>query len=427
MNRRPGVIRKSLLLLALSPVVARAQPLAAFVDSARRSNFDARDVVEARTRAEAEFGQAWGALLPTLTASGGWTHNQYEAIVSFPTSATTTQTIVITPRDQLDATLKAEVPLIDPARWLKASAGAATAEGARAREAATRQQVERQVVTTYYSYLASRAVLASAQRSLALAQAQVDVTRARTDAGFANELELMRNQAEVDRNQQLVAEAESLVATGGRSLETVSGLAPQEVPALPEDDLHAPPPLAQLAPGTDALAQVRASQADATAAQRTSTAATLALIPSVNAQFTQRFTNATGFQNANSLYNAGVTFNWRLDAAAVQTLRAQHAAQSQALIAAERTRRQAEDQLFDDWHQVAAALKKVAATRSQVVAARRSSQLTHERATAGVATQLDVIQTDRDLFSAEVSAIQASAELAKARALLALSAGEEVR
>jgi len=57
------------------------------------------------------------------------------------------------------------------------------------------------------------------------------------------------------------------------------------------------------------------------------------------------------------------------------------------------------------------------------VAARRASQLAHERSAAGVATQLDVIQSERDLFAAEVADIQASAELASARALLSLSAG----
>ena len=45
---------------------------------------------------------------------------------------------------------------------------------------------------------------------------------------------------------------------------------------------------------------------------------------------------------------------------------------------------------------------------------------------AGVATQLDVIQSERDLFAAEVSLAQADAELATARAQFALSTGAEV-
>ena len=39
----------------------------------------------------------------------------------------------------------------------------------------------------------------------------------------------------------------------------------------------------------------------------------LALVPVVNGQFTQRFTNATGFQNQSAVYNAGIGLQWRLD------------------------------------------------------------------------------------------------------------------
>jgi outer membrane protein len=409
--------------LVLVAANAGAQSLDAFLGSADRSNLDSRTSVQSREKAEAEFGQAWGALLPSLTATGGWTHNQYDAVITIPTGATTSNIVTITPKDQLDTTLKVEVPLIDATKWLRTSASSAASDAARERQASTRDQVHRQVVSSFYSFLAARALLESAERSLSLAKAQVEVTQARTTAGVANELDLMRSNAEVERNQQLVADAESLVATGGRTLETLTGLAPGEMPTLPVDDLHAAPALEELQGGVGTLAVVRAADADVTAASRTSTAATVALVPTINAQFTERLTNATGFQNANALYNAGITFNWRLDVPAVQALRAQHAAEATTLIAAERTRRQAADQLHGDWHKLKASLKKVQAAAAQVTASRRASSLTHERSAAGVATQLDVIQSERDLFSAEVSDIQARAELASARALLALSAG----
>ena len=171
---------------------------------------------------------------------------------------------------------------------------------------------------------------------------------------------------------------------------------------------------------------MQAAEADVKSASRSSTAGALALVPSINAQVTQRFTNATGFQNQSSLYNAGVTFNWRLDVPAVAGLRALRSSEETALIAAERARRQAADQLHGDWQKTRASLKKVSAARAQVVAARRAASLAHERNLAGVATQLDVIQSERDLFAAELSDIQASAELASARALLAISAGDAI-
>lgn len=411
---------RAVVMLLAAPVCA--QPLSDFLRSAQKTNFDARAGVQARARAQAEFATAWGGLVPSLTASGGWTHNQYEAVVNFGSS----NPVVIIPKDQFDATLKAEVPLINPSGWLQTAAASSSAEAADRREAATREQVHRQVVSAFYGYLGARAVWESAQRSRQLAQAQAEVTQARTEAGVANELDLMRARAETERTQQLVADAESLVATGARTLETLSGLTPGEVPLLPVDSLEDTPPLeAFLARGVDTRPAVQAAERDVTAARRNSTAATLAVVPTVNAQFTQRFTNATGFQGQSALYNAGLTFNWRLDVPAVAGMRTVNASQETALISAERARREAEDQLHSDWHKTKAAVKKLAAARAQVKAATRASSLAHERNLAGVATQLDVIQAERDLFAAELNDIQASAELASARALLALSAGEQ--
>ncbi len=402
---------------------ASAQSLEQFLDSAQQHNVDARLAREATVRAGADFGSAWGGLLPTVTANGGWTHNQYDAVIELPDSATTTKKITITPIDQLDATVKIEVPLIDASKWLRTAASSASADAALEREHGNVDAVRRQVVAGYYALLSARAVLDSAARSLKVAQAQLELTEQRTKAGVANELELARARAEVERNNQVIADAESLVATSERTLRSLSGLEPREVAPLPVDDLHPEAAEGELETRADALPQVVAADRDAVAAGRTSTAAGLALVPTVNGQYTQRFTNATGFQNANTLYNAGVTFNWRLDVPSVHALRAQQSAQATAELNAEKVRLQVRDQVHADWQRVRATITKVRAATAQVTAAQRASALAQERYAAGVATQVDVIGAARDLFSAEVSQIQARGELANARVALRLSAG----
>lgn len=405
---------------------AQAQPLSAFLDSSAKANFDAQVSATEAARASAAFGQAWGALLPTLSANGGWTHNQYDAQISLPQSDGTTKTIVITPKDQLDATLKAELPLIDATKWAQVSASSASQEAAQKRQVATRLTVQRQVVAAYYQWAAARQTLESARRSLAVAEAQVDFRKARQSAGVGSELDLTRAQAEVERNHQLVAAAEALLANRARVLETSSGLTPAgEAPALQSDSGELPD-LAELERSLDALPSVEAAHDDARAAGRTQLAATLALVPTVNAQFTQRFTNATGFQNANAQVSGGVNFSWRLDLVGVNALRVQAANEEVARINADRARRTAADQLNADWNNLKAALTKSRAALAQVTAARRATELTRERSAAGVATQLDVIQADRDLFGAEVSRAEADADLAIARAHLSLSAGRSL-
>ncbi|MFO0594432.1 MAG: TolC family protein [Myxococcaceae bacterium] len=403
--------------------VAGAQPLSAFLDASVQGNVDGRVSATEAARASASFGQAWGALLPALSANGGWTHNQYDAQISLPQSDGTTKTITIVPKDQLDATLKAELPLIDATKWAQVSAASAARDAAEQRVGATRASVQRQVVAAFYGWVAARQTLESARRSLAVSEAQVEFRRSRQAAGVGSELDLTRASAEVERNHQLVAAAGALLANRARTLETLTGLAPKEAPAAVADDGHPPPDLAQLESRLGLLPSVAAAESDATAAGRTQLAATLALVPTVNAQFTQRFTNATGFQNASAQASGGVTFSWRLDLVGVNALRVQAANQDLAVLNAERARRAAADQLHADWQNLEAALIKAKAAGAQVTAARRATELTAERNGAGVATQLDVIQAERDLFAAEVSQVEAAAELATARAQLNLSAG----
>lgn len=398
------------------------QSLDEFLQHAAQANVDARLSKEATVRASADHGAAWGGLLPSLTANGGYTRNQYEAVVELPDGPNSTKQIVITPYNQLDATFKVELPLIDATKWLRAAATKASADAAERRQQGTLHQVQRQVIAGYYGYASAVAVRESAEKSLKAAQSQLEVTKARASAGVANELDLARAVAEVERNQQALADAETVFETQARSLRTLTGLEPRQVPRLPSDDLHAEPPEGELLGQLEQLPEVSAADRDVVAANRATTAAGLALVPTVNGQYTQRFTNATGFQGANALYSAGVNFSWRLDLPAAQALRSQQSNGRTAALNAERARQQAQDQLHSDWLKVRASLTKVRSTTAQVDAAQRAASLAHERYGAGVATQLDVIQAERDLFTAEVSHIQARGELANARAALRLSA-----
>lgn len=408
---------------AVVSLSANAQPLARFLDEAAGQNVDGRLARVATASARASFDQQWSALLPSLSANGGYTRNQFAAIVDVPNGPMSTQRITIIPQDQLEATLKAELPLIDVSKWVRVGAASAQAGAAEAREEDALQQVRREVVTAYFGFAGARAVLGSAERSLAVAQAQLEQQRARRAAGVATELELVRAQAEVERTTQVQAEAFAQLENARRSLRSVSGLDPKGEVSLPEDDLHPEPPLVELEARVDALPQVVSAERDIDAASRTWTAAAVALAPSVNAQFTQRFTNATGFQNQAAVWNAGVAFSWRADVASLQGLRVASASEQTARLSREKVRQQVLDRLHADWQRVGSALKRVSASRAQVESAKKAQALAHERNAAGVATQLDVIQADRDLFSAEVNDVQARFDLALARASLHLSAG----
>lgn len=407
-------------LVVVASLGARAENVQTFLDAAEQGSVDRRISIEQRNRAAAEYRQAWTGLLPSLSASAGWTHNQYNAEIT--TNPVTGTKAVIIPYDQFDANFRFEVPLIDTGRWFRAMAAGASEEAAALREQVTRDLVRRQVVASYYGYAASLAVRASAKKSATVAVEQLKLMEIRASVGTVTELDLLRAKAEAARTRQVVADTESLVATSRRTLRTLSGQEPPEALPLPEDDVSPEAALAALEARVDQLPAVLAADQDARASGKIAAASKLALVPLVSAQFTERITNATSFTGQAASYNAGINLAWRLDVPTFMGMQVQSANEQTALLAGERARLQARDQIHADWQRLQAALIKIDAARAQVEAAQRATQVAKDRYAAGAATQVDVIQAERDVFGAEVSQIQARTELATARASLRISA-----
>lgn len=417
----------SLAFVTMAAVLAAGDAegtLARFLEAADSANVDRRISIEQRNRAAAEHRQAWTALFPSLTAQASWTHNQYEATANFPNPATGQVTkLVIVPGDQLDGVLRFDLPLIDTGRWFRAMAANESEASAVLREQVTRDLVRRQVVGSYYGYAAALALRESAQKSAGVAEAQAKLMEIRANAGAVTELELLRARSEVQRTKQVVTDTQVLVATSRRTLRTLTGLEPPEALALPADDLKPEADFEALAPRVEQLPAVQAADRDAAAAGKLASASKLALVPSVGAQYTQRFTNATGFQGQAALYNFGVNLSWRLDVPTFMGMQASAAGEQTAVLASERARLTARDQLFSDSQRLQAALSKVESAKVQASVAQRAAQLARDRYAAGAATQLDVITAERDLFTAEVGQIQARTELGTAHAAVRLSAG----
>ncbi|MDQ3264138.1 MAG: TolC family protein [Myxococcota bacterium] len=414
------MIRAMIVLLAVVSTAAPAATLKEVLAASEQHNVDRQISAQQRLRAAAEFRQAWSMMLPSLTAQGTWTHNQ--RVVEF-TLAPGTDPIVITPQNQLDGILRVELPLIDTGRWFRAAASGALLDAAGYRDAATGELITRQVATTYYGFAAALAVRSSAKRSLSVSEAQHKLQEIRMRAGAATELEVLRAKAEAERARQMVADSEALVANTRRSLFTLSGVDVGDSASLPPDNLVLEESVEDLQEGSLKLPVVKAAEKDAAAASILATAARFALVPSVTANFTERLTNATAFAGEADTWTAGVGLVWRLDAATFFGWDAQDAQGQIARLAAQRQKNASRDQVYGDWQRLSAAIKKVTAAKAQVEAAERAAQVARDRYDAGAATQLEVIQSERDLFSAEVNHIQSRTELASTHVGLRLSAG----
>jgi outer membrane protein TolC len=140
---------------------------------------------------------------------------------------------------------------------------------------------------------------------------------------------------------------------------------------------------------------------------------------------TERATNAFGFGQS-PYYTAELLATWKVDFSNFESSRAQRAAAEAAAVRHDRARATAADTLFNDWHSVRTQIAKSRAARTSLEASRLALAMARDKYGSGKATLLDVVQAERDAFTAEVTDIQAEADLASARAALKLSAGQSM-
>lgn len=407
--------------VALLPRGAAAtQPLEAFIAGSKTHSFDARETAAVFRQREAESEAALGRLLPVFSARGVYTRNQYEVSALLPGS---TERLVIQPQNQWDAFLQLDVPLIDFANYYRYRSSRAVAEASAEQRRAAELDVTRAVARAYYQFLGASALARSARQSVEAAETNYQDVAARVAAGAVTDLDLERARANLERARQDVADAELLLSLSARNLETLTGLSPEPAQSFPEDALQPEAPLQTWLARAGETPQDRVARATSEATRYSRKAANAALLPTLTGTAQERFTNATGFAGRSANYTLQLTLAWRLDYATLATSRAQSAAQEAQLVREERTQRSVSDSIFEAYQRVQAGVAKSRSARAQYTAAQRAATLASDRYAAGMATQLDVTQAQREAFLADAARIQADADLAYARSALRLVSG----
>lgn len=397
------------------------QPLQEFVRAAQRNNPDNKEARATLEQRAAQTEAATAGYLPSLTVQGWYTYNQYDAVVTLPDGPTLT----ISPHHGLDASLTLAVPIVNIGAWRQKQAASANEALASASQESAQINVETSVTQAYYQVLGAAAVRYAADQSLEVAETNANVVRDRVELGTASDLDYQRALADLARVKRDAATAEQEVIRSQRVLESLSRLTPQPVNRddYREDDLHEEAPLAQWlgAPSSDLLT-VKPAVLAIEAAERGHSAARAAWIPTLAVQGQERFTNAGGFTGRSNYFTIMATATGRLDFALSPNVKAQSAAVEAARAREDKARRAAEDAIFQAWHQVNVGLEKARAARAQVQSALLAQELANVRYAGGVATQLEVVQAQRDYFAAAVAQAQADFDLKYARALLRLAA-----
>jgi outer membrane protein TolC len=414
-------------VLATPSAALALQPLEAFIQSSRQHSPDNDEARANLAQQKAQADVALGRVLPGISARGNYLRNQYQSTVSVPIDpAAPPQTITITPYDQLFGAASVNVTLVDLASFVRISAARSGAEASAKQAEATGLQVEAVVVQDYFQILANLSLVVSSQRALDVARESLKLTQAQLDAGRATMLDLDRAKAEVERQVQLLESSRLQVSLSARALESASGLSPESLEAVAfEDDLHPEPGLDSFSPPDAALPSVAAAMKNTEAAEKQATAQRLTLLPSITGSFTENATNTAGFLGRNYYWQTGLGFTWQLDLTNFANIRSQDAAADAARAREQRARLFSRDAIHRYWNTVQADLATSKSARAQVKASENAARLARDRYEVGAATQLDLLQAQRDAYSADVARIQSDADLANARAQLRLAAGRD--
>lgn len=401
-------------------------PLAEVLEAARERAFDARLAAVDVDRAQADRAEATSRLLPSFTAGGTFAHNQYDAVARVPTGVGTFQEATFVATNQLDASLALEVPLVDLAAIARLRGRRAQLDATRMLEQATLLEVERRALLAYYDLAAGIALVESAERAEAVARESLRILQVRLAAGLASELDAARSEAEAERRAQTAAEARRLRGDAERRLELLVGTDVDVAPIPLEASLEPEPPLATWLERAGGLPDVRSAEAVERAARADRAAARAAYLPTLSAVASERFTSAPGFGEQPS-YQISLRAQLRLDFGIVARARAADATLEGRVIGAERALVEASAAIASAFDAVEASRQRLVAARAARAAAERAVNVARTGRDAGTITPLELLEAERDQFSAEVSALEAEAALEAARGQLRLLAGESPR
>jgi outer membrane protein TolC len=413
-----------LLLVLHSPPSLALQPIETFLAGARERNPDEMEARATAAQQQAQALSALGRVLPGMSANGSYTRNQYSSAITLAQPGQPGQTATLLPRDQWDGSATLTVPLIDLAGFRRVGSANASASAAAYQLDATWLQVQAQVAQDYYQLIADFALVAASRAALDVSREGLTLAQARLRAGAAGVLEVDRARADVEQQFQQLAAAELQVALAARALESASNVQPDVSEVVPLiDDLHPEPELSLFLNDLAALPTVAAAAANTHAAALEADARRFALAPIIAGAFTEMGTNAPGFIGHDWSYRAALTATWSFDLTRIGDIKAQDAAVEATSARELRASLAARDAIHREWNTVAAGIARSRSARAGREAAFHAAEQARESYRAGTITQLDLLQAQRDAFNAEVSRVQADADLINARVQLRLSAG----
>ena len=422
-----------------------------------------RDLWMGRARlaeAEAGIGLARAALMPTLSASGRYTHNYKEVDLSVTefsqptlalanTIAATAPALeaaavqgyiqqtnaalaeqapfVIQKEEQLDGNVNGNLPLIAPSAWYGYASAKSSARSGEANYAVTEANVLLGVAQAYYAAAGTDELVRARQDAVQVANDTYRVAKARVGSDLANPVDVTRAESALVRAQQDLIEAQNNRAIAYRSLATLIGTHAEPLHVAPgAEPARDPGTVADLTPHALAVRpELAAERAAATAAHDTARADAWKWAPTLSAFGNGHIGNYIGFSGDRFSWAVGVELDWFLYDGGTRD--AQRAIANGQLDEAHAQLSLLHDTISDE---VANAHGELDTRRKAVDAATRARELatealriTRAQYEAGTASQLDLLEAQDSLVVADVGLARAHYDVSLADVELRRAAG----
>jgi outer membrane protein TolC len=436
-SRLPGCL--AALAVAALPVCARAQtPVTATATAtpreltldealtlAKRAN---RSLTVERARLEqarTSIAQAWAALFPTVTAQGKYTRNYKEVDLDFGAlfGAPNEPPIVILKQNELDASINATMPLLAPAAYPALEAVKTSVRSSEASYESSEVAVLFSVAQAFYAAAAADEVLVTRRSSVDVDRATLDNAKTRFGAGTVTKVDVDRAELALVRAQWSVLDGRYGQAQAYRALATLVQVdAPFKV-RVPESAWPA------VSEDLDAALHLRPELRALTLTEQSSDAQRRAYgwrwAPTLSAFGKANIGNYKGFTGDDYAWSAGLQLDWTLydggTRDAQRHLAAAQAAEAEAR--AEVLHDSIRDDLADNNLLLETKRQAVEAATRAVSLAQEALDLVRSQYEAGTVTQVDLLQAQDNLVSAQESLAQSHFDVAIADLTLRRAAG----
>lgn len=399
------------LVFMITVVVASSRAVAAppvtfeqALELARKHNESFQLADEELRRAAIARERAWAALLPSLRASGTFTHSDREISRDFGGG----ESVVFLKQDAFAGGITASMALFKGAALPELLRAYRLAAAARQTHRWTRASLEFEVARAYFAALAAENLLSAAERTLQSAKEHLEAARARREAGEAIAIDVTRARIEVVEARGARVRAQNALESSLDYLAFLIGRSPPIAIRRPS--------LGSLgdrrAPGAE-RPDLRAGELRIEAARRGVTASWLDYLPSLNVAWNYQATQNTGFSGDPDSWNLVFSLDWLLfDGGLRRATRHEQASRLRdEQLRLRQLRRQARQEVRQARRDLRTARVNLETSREQLRLARQNRELVISRYRAGLGTSLELVEADDALRKAEVAVVGGELEL----------------